>query len=432
MREDAFDAIVVGAGPAGTAAAYLLAQAGWQVVLVERGDYPGAKNVMGGILYRKAMEEVIPSFWEEAPVERHISEQRLWVLSSDSAFSLGYKSDQLAKGPYNAFTVLRAKFDSWFAKRAEEAGAILVSQTVVEDLIFDQDQVIGVRTGREEGDLFAQVVILADGVNSLLAQQAGLHPEILPYQVALAVKEIISLPKEKIEDRFNLEEGEGTAIEIVGENTKGQVGTGFIYTNRESLSVGVGVLLQDLVKSRLTPQDLIEGMKTHPLIRRLLAGGETEEYSAHLIPEGGWVAIPQLYRGGLMVAGDAGMLVNSLHREGSNMALTSGRLAAGAALRAKEVGDFSAASLSSYRTALEQSFVLQDLKRYRRVSGLLSGHPHLFSLYPQMANEVAHEILVVDGKPKAEKVQLIKGMVFQKLSRWEILKDLYHLWRTFR
>ncbi|MDH7499632.1 MAG: FAD-dependent oxidoreductase [candidate division NC10 bacterium] len=432
MREDAFDAIVVGAGPAGTAAAYLLAKSGWQVVLVERGDFPGAKNVMGGILYRAPMEEIIPSFWEEAPVERYISEQRVWLLSSDSAFSLGYKSDRLAREPYNAFTVLRARFDAWFAGRAEAAGAILVPQTVAEELIWEDKRVVGVRTGRQEGDLFASVVILAEGVNSVLARKAGLHPEILPHQVALAVKETLSLPKEKIEDRFNLEDGEGTAIEMVGENTKGRVGAGFIYTNRESLSVGVAVLLSDLVESKLTPHDLLERMKAHPLIRRLLEGGKTEEYAAHLIPEGGWSAIPPLFADGLMIAGDAAMLVNSVHREGSNMALTSGRLAAECALKAKEEGDFSARTLRRYRKALEESFVLQDLKRYRKASEFFSRQNQFFSLYPAMINEGAHEILVVDSVPKGEKVQRIKEAVLRRRSKLQLLKDFYHLWRMFR
>ena len=432
MGEEAFDAIVVGAGPAGTSAAYLLARAGWQVVLLERGDYPGAKNVMGGILYRKAMEEVVPSFWSEAPVERHISEQRLWLLSPDSALSLGYKSKSLAAEPYNAFSVLRAKFDSWFAGKAEEAGAILVPQTVVEELIWEGDRVVGVRTGREEGDLFAQVVVVADGVNSLLAQKAGLHPEIRSHQVALAVKEIISLPPEKIEDRFNLEDGEGTAIEIVGDSTRGMVGMGFIYTNRESLSLGLGVLLRDLVKSGLSPHDLIEGMKAHPAIRPLLEGGRTEEYAAHLIPEGGWEAIPPLFRNGLLLAGDAAMLVNGLHREGSNMALTSGRLAAETALKAKEAGDFSVGTLSAYRAALERSFTLQDLRRYRKIPDLLATHPQFFTLYPPVLNEAAHEILTVDGKSKEEKIGLIKKRLFQRLPRRTILKDLFHLWRAFR
>jgi electron transfer flavoprotein-quinone oxidoreductase len=432
VTDDAFDAIVVGAGPAGTAAAYLLGKAGWQVVLIERGDYPGAKNVMGGILYRQAMEEVIPSFWKEAPVERHINEQRVWILASDSACSFGYKSDQLAREPYNAFTILRARFDPWFAEQAEEAGAILIPQTVVEDLIFEGDRVVGVRTGREEGDLFAPVVILAEGVNSILARKAGLHPEISSHQVALAVKETILLAPEKIEDRFNLEEDEGTAIEIIGENTKGLIGTGFIYTNRESLSVGVGVLLQDLVRSKLAPHDLIEGMKAHPLIRRLLAGGEVQEYAAHLIPEGGWAGIPSLYRNGLMVAGDAAMLVNSIHREGSNMALTSGRLAAETAIRAKAREDFSANALGDYKRALDESFVLQDLRKYRHVSDFFSRQTHFFSLYPQVLNEAAKEMLLVDGASKQEKLQRIREMVFSRRSRWGILKDLYRLWRAFR
>ena len=210
------------------------------------------------------------------------------------------------------------------------------------------------------------------------------------------------------------------------------MGTGFIYTNRESLSVGLGVLLHDLVRSKLSPHDLIEEMKAHPLIRRLLAGGETQEYSAHLIPEGGWAAIPPLCKNGLMVAGDAAMLVNSLHREGSNMALTSGRLAAETALQAKERGDFSEASLGSYKRALEESFVLQDLRKYRNVSDLFARQTQFFSLYPQVLNDAAQEMLLVDGTPKSEKVRHVRQMVFGKLSKWEILKDLYLLWRTFK
>jgi electron transfer flavoprotein-quinone oxidoreductase len=196
--------------------------------------------------------------------------------------------------------------------------------------------------------------------------------------------------------------------------------------------VGVGVLLRDLVRSRLSPHDLIEGMKAHPSIRPLLDGGLTEEYSAHLIPEGGWEAIPPLYRNGLLLAGDAAMLVNGLHREGSNMALTSGRLAAETALKAKETGDFSVGTLSAYQSALEESFVLQDLRRYRHIPDLLANHPHFFSLYPAVLNEAAQEILTVDGKSKGEKVGLIKKKLFQRLPRRAILKDLFHLWRAFR
>jgi electron transfer flavoprotein-quinone oxidoreductase len=430
MSGDSFDAIVVGAGPAGTAAAFLLAKEGWEVILLERGDYPGAKNVMGGILYRSPMEDLIPSFWHEAPVERYISEQRVWILSSDSGLCLDYKSDKLSKEPYNAFTILRAKFDPWFAGKAEEAGAILVAKTVAEELLMEEGKVVGVRTGREEGDIFAPVVILAEGVNAVLARKAGLRPEIRPHEVALAVKEVISLPAEKIEDRFNLEAGEGTAIELIGHPTRGQVGMGFIYTNRESLSVGVGVLLSDLADAGLSPHDLMEGMKSHPLVRRLIEGGETVEYSAHLIPEGGWKAIPALYADGVMIAGDAAMLVNNLHREGSNLALASGILAARTALKAKEVGDFSARTLKGYRDFLEESFVLRDLRKYRHFSDFLLRRRHFLSLYPEMITQAVQDVLWVDSTPKEEKFRSMRKKFLQKRSLWGLASDLWQIWRA--
>ncbi|HZG80164.1 MAG TPA: FAD-dependent oxidoreductase, partial [Brevibacillus sp.] len=106
-----FDVIVVGAGPAGTACAYTLAKAGANVLLMERGEYPGSKNVMGGVLYRKTMEDIIPEFYKEAPLERPIVEQRFMMLDKSSALTFSYKGLEWAQEPYNNFTVLRAKFD---------------------------------------------------------------------------------------------------------------------------------------------------------------------------------------------------------------------------------------------------------------------------------------------------------------------------------
>ena len=88
-----FDVIVVGAGPAGTACALTVQQGGLNVLLIERGEYPGAKNVMGGVLYRKQMEELIPEFWKEAPYERPVIEQRFWMMDKRgiSRSTIGYK-----------------------------------------------------------------------------------------------------------------------------------------------------------------------------------------------------------------------------------------------------------------------------------------------------------------------------------------------------
>mgnify|MGYP001575931844 FL=1 len=233
MKNKIFDAIIVGAGPAGASAAYLLAKAGLEVVLIERGEAAGSKNVMGGQIYSIPTSQIIPGFEKEAPLERCVTEKRLWILTKDSKISMSYKNPEFSKPPYNAFTVLRAKFDKWFVSKAKEAGVLYIPETLVEGVIRDGEKVIGVQTGRQQGQLFANVVVAADGVNSLLAKNAGLHSEIKPENVALAVKEIIDMPSNVIEQSFQLEGNQGLTIEMVGELTKGMLGTGFIYTNKK-------------------------------------------------------------------------------------------------------------------------------------------------------------------------------------------------------
>lgn len=425
-----FDVAVVGAGPAGLSAAITMARGGLSVIVFERGEFPGSKNVMGGVLYRHATEQLFPEFWKEAPVERRIIEQRLWLLSGDSAVTAGYKSDRFSAEPYNTFTVLRAKFDRWMAKKAAEAGVLIIAETVVEDFLFEGERIVGVRAGRDQGELPCNLVVLCEGVNSLLAQKGGLRKDIPPNHLAVAVKEIVALPKEKIEDRFNLEEGEGATIELVGEATKGLVGTGFIYTNRDSLSVGVGAVLSQVVQAELNPNDLLEGLKQHPLVRRLIAGGESKEYLAHLIPEGGYKAMPALYRDGLMVAGDAAMLVNGIHREGSNLAMTSGRLAGEVALEAHRRGDFSANTLKLYADRLNESFVMEDLKKYRNATTFFEENRQFFAIYPQVFNDMAHEFTRVDSIPKRVKQKKMLERLTAGRPLWQVGIDLWRAWRS--
>uniref|UniRef100_A0A831TC04 FAD-dependent oxidoreductase n=1 Tax=Thermorudis peleae TaxID=1382356 RepID=A0A831TC04_9BACT len=424
MSLERVDVIIVGAGPAGVAAGLTLAQAGLEVVILERGGYPGSKNVMGGILYRQPTEELVPGFWREAPLERAIIEQRYVVLTEDSAIGLSYRTQAFAQEPYNAFSVMRAEWDRWFAQQAEAAGAFIATGMTVEDLVWRDGAIAGVKAGEAGDELYADVVVLADGANSLLAQKAGLHREWHPSEQALVAKELIRLSEEVINERFNVPPGLGVAMEVFGQSTAGLLGYGFIYTNRETLSVGTGALLSDLIESGLNVSDMLDQFKRHPAIAPLLEGGELVEYSAHLIPEGGWHAMPTLFTDGAVVVGDAAGFVNPISREGSNFAMISGKLAAEAIIEAKQSGDFSAASLSRYQELLEESFILQDLYTIRDVTPFVHQRPYLLHDVPAALAAALRDYLTVDGTPKAVKYGKIARRLQAAFPLGRTLRDL--------
>jgi electron transfer flavoprotein-quinone oxidoreductase len=427
-----FDVIIVGAGPAGTSCALVCAQKGLNVLLIERGEYPGSKNVMGGVLYRKQMEELIPEFWKEAPLERPVIEQRFWMMDKESVVQFGYKGLEWGVEPYNNFTVLRAQFDQWFAKKAVEAGALLINETVVTECIVENGKVIGVRTDRPNGEVYADVVVLADGVNSLLSKQLGFHKEFRPDEVALTVMEVINLPKEKINDRFNLEDNQGCTIEIFGDSTKGNLGTAFLYTNKDSLNIGVGTTLSSMIKSKMKPYDLLDYLKTHPMVKPMLAGGESAEYLAHLIPEGGYRSVPKVAGNGVVVVGDAAQLVNAIHREGSNMAMHSGLLAAETVIEAKYRGDFSQSSLNLYRQKLYDSFIIKDLEKYKDATHTFENNPQYFKEYVPMMNKAMSKFFTVDGTPKRDKQKEIMKSVTAERGTFKVIQDIYRAWKAVK
>lgn len=430
-----FDAIVVGAGPSGNACAYTLAKAGLKVLQIERGEYPGSKNVQGAILYAKALEEIIPDFRDDAPLERHIIEQRMWLLDETSFVGTHIRSEDYNKPPYNRYTILRAQFDKWFSAKVREAGALLICETTVNHLIMDGDQVVGVSCDRLQGEVFADVVILADGVNSTLARKAGFHGEITAGNVALAVKEILFMPEETIRQRFNIGEESGVVIEMVGRITDGMMGTGFLYTNKESLTIGVGCMLGDFKNNpnRTSPYVLLEQMKRHSAIAPLIEGGEMKEYCAHLIPEGGFHAIPQIYGNGWMIVGDSGGFVNAVHREGSNLAMTTGRLAAETVIAAKSADQgYRAKALKPYKTALDASFVMKDLHKYRDMPTVLHKNPQFFTSYPDMVAKAARTMITVDGVDKKTKEREIFAHFRKTRKLTGLVGDAYKLWKAIR
>ncbi len=425
MPEEKFDVIIVGAGPAGVSAAIAAAKAGLNAVVLERGEYPGAKNVQGGILYTKMLDEIIPEFWkgkDPAPVERYITEQKIMLLSKDAAIHVGFKSDKWKSEPHNCYSIIRVHFDRWYAKKAESLGAQIYSGVTVRSLIKKDGKICGVKTS--EGDeLLADVVIACDGVNSLLAQSAGLIDEWRPEEVALAVKETLELSKEKIEERFCLEGNEGTTFEMFGKITEGMLGYGFLYTNKETLSLGVGCKVSHFQKTGITPYDLLENMKQHPILRPLIRGAKTIEYSGHLIPEGGYNSMPPLYMDGFLIAGDAAQMVNPSHREGSNLAMTAGKLAAETVAEAKKKGDFSSRALSLYQKKLRQTFIMADLYDHKDLEEEIEQRPELLTDLPEVISQAAFEYFNVDGRSKREVQSAILKRVFRHRGVRNLIKS---------
>ena len=433
--DEKFDAIVVGAGPAGTAAAYTMAKAGLQVVLLERGARPGSKNVMGGILYNHYLEEILGDAWKEAPLERPIIEERRWMMTPEAYIGLDYKNLRNRERPHS-FSVLRARFDPWFAEQAEKAGAMVVPETVVERLIVRSGRVVGVGTGRGD-DLHADVVIVCEGIGlgvglleKTVVNGKPLRRKLRPNEVAMAVKEIMQLDPGLIEERFNCESGEGCTIECFGDSTMGMSGFMFIYTNKDTLSVGGGALLSEFNATLRSPNDLMEHFKNHPSVKPLLRGAETVEYLAHLIPEGGYRGIPKVYGPGYLICGDAAMLSNPVHREGSNLAMVSGKLAGETVIHAKETGDFSETRLREYKGKLDNSWIMADMKKYDRAVPLLEHNPQMLTTYPRILDRALDEFFRVDGTSKWEKQSRIFRMMRKEGGLrmvWDSVKALWAL-----
>ena len=223
-----FDIIVVGSGCAGGVAAYVAAAAGKSGLVVERGNFAGAKNMTGGRSYSHSLKQVFPDFESEAPVERKITHERIAMMDPSSQMTVDFTSSELGEEGKDSYSVLRGPFDQWLAEKAEEAGAEYICGIAVEELIKDgSGRVTGVRAGDDE--ITAEVVILAEGTNSMLSERCLGNARPKANQMAVGIKEVFELPSDVIEDRFLLPEGEGAAMLFVGDCTKGSVGGGFLY-----------------------------------------------------------------------------------------------------------------------------------------------------------------------------------------------------------
>ena len=424
MSEADFDVIVVGAGCAGSVAAYVAASAGKSVLMVERGNYAGAKNMTGGRIYSHSLKEVFPDFEQEAPLERKITHERIALMDHESAMTIDFTSPELAVEGADSYSVLRGPFDQWLAEKAEEAGAEAIYGIPVEELIKDESgRVIGVRAGEDE--ITGQVVILCEGTNSMLAERCLGNPRPKPNQMAVGIKETFELPASTIEDRFLTPEGEGAAMLFVGDCTAGHVGGGFMYANKESISLGLVATISTTAEQDMPVYQMMENFKNHPMVAPMIRGAKMVEHSGHMVPEGGYNMIPRYIFDGCLLAGEtAGFCMNLGYQvRGMDFAVASGRMAAEAACEAIDVGDTSAAGLASYKTKLEDSFVIKDLQTFQAWPATMEHWDRMFTEYPTMVREIFNGLFAVDGKPQQH---LAKRMmpIIKKRGLFSLFKEI--------
>lgn len=421
MSDEKFDAIVVGAGVAGTVAAYIMAKAGLDVLVIERGNSAGSKNMTGGRLYAHVIERIMPGFAQQAPVERKVTREKISFMTQESATTLDYHREQADVPGQASYTVLRNRLDPWLMEQAEAAGAQFIPGVRVDALIREGNQVTGVQAG--DDILEANVVILADGVNSMLGRSLGMVPASSAHHYAVGVKELIGLSPEQINDRFNLSGNEGAAWLFAGSPSNGLMGGGFLYTNRDSVSLGLVCGLGDMAHAQKSVPQMLEDFKQHPTVRPLIQGGKLLEYSAHMVPEGGLAMVPELVGDGVMIVGDAaGFCLNlGFTVRGMDLAIASAEAAAHAAIVAKERQDFSARTLAEYKSELEKGCVMRDMQHFRKMPALME-NPRLFTQYPRMVADIMSDMFTIDGRPNQPMRKMILSHAKQ-VGLMNLLKD---------
>lgn len=422
-NEEQFDAIIVGAGPAGSACAYTLAKGGKSVLLIERGDTPGSKNVTGGRVYTYALELLDEGLCEEAVLERKVTHEQIMMLGGNRSVCINYHDPSFdeASQASMSYTVLRAGFDEWLAGKAEEMGVMLACGIKVDAPIEKDGKIVGVVAGEDE--MYADIIIAADGVNSFMAQKAGLIKDIEAHSVGVGVKEVIELSAETIEQRFNLKKDEGAARMILG-CTEGIHGGGFLYTNKESISLGCVFMPEEAAHKKRSVHEIFQDFKLHPAVYPLIEGGTTIEYGAHLVPEAGYRGIPKkLYREGFLMIGDAaGFVINTGYSiRGVDLAIISGIAAARAVIGMENTANVGLA----YMRELEKVKLLPTLKAVDGYFDVLET-PWLYDKVPNMAADVFNNLFTVTGEvPGSINKDIMKLVKANELSIWQLIKFVF-------
>ncbi|HZD13091.1 MAG TPA: hypothetical protein VE177_06195, partial [Candidatus Binatus sp.] len=256
-------------------------------------------------------------------------------------------------------------------------------------------------------------------------RKAGLVTMLDPKEISMGMKDVIELPADRIEERFGLDQGQGMAHVFAGYPTKGLRGGGFLYTNKESLALGL-VVGGDDVSLKATPShSLMQTFREHPKIKRLTHDGKLLEYDAHMIPEAGPGMISRPYTGGMLIAGDAAghLLNNGYTFRGVDMAMMAGIAAAETILEARKKKDYSANSLSSYTRRLKEEPSLKDMYTFSKVPSYLRNR-RLYSVYPELVCAAAESVYRVDGSGKKKIYKELRAQTKGKVSTLTLIRDL--------
>ncbi len=419
-----FDIIIVGAGPAGLSCAYFLAKRGFKVLVLERGREVGSKCVFGGRIYSGILKKLLPDFSKNLKIERWICKERISLLSKDSALTLELSLEDSE----NSFTTYMCNLLNWLENRVEEHGGLVITSAKVDSLMVKEGRIIGVKCGNEE--FVSNVVIDAEGVNRLLIEKIR-EVELKPKHVGVGLKETYKLNRRIINERFNLNDEEGVAWILIGYPTQYIPGGAFLYTNRDTISLGIVFYLDSAMKYGIDVHEVFEKFKQHKIIRSILKDGELIEYSAHLIPTHPEVILNKPYGDGYLVIGDAAgftIHIGPIIR-GVDLAITSAYLASEVVVKAFELDSYNEETLSMYDNLIRRSILLKELKTYSRAVKTL-GHERFYRNYINFLTDVVKDYFNIDVESKRLSNLIKEHSKRHDLSLWRIFKDYLNILRV--
>lgn len=356
------EVIIVGAGPSGLSCAKVLGDSKIKTVVLERASVPGKKNFYGGLVTKDLFESIFGSF--NIKKGQAISYYRAYFLKEDTFLSINQRDSK-----EKTFTVLREEINNQMIERVKNAGVSVITETLADELIIKDQKVIGVKT--REKNYFADVVIIAEGVQSVLTKKSGLRKgELTPNQIMLFIEENISIKENHLEERFNINKNESVAIKLFI-NFKSLNGMGYLYTNKNSVTIGTGILLSDSIKTGMNINAFQERIKDHPGINTLIKDGVTTHFSSYTLPVsvcGIDIPFPNICTDGCLVIGGAALMVNLHDWDLSNLPIQSGKFAADTIISAKGLNDYSRASLSNYEGLIKTK--IEEMKKTEKLSDL--------------------------------------------------------------